>query len=564
MPNQIQATPLEIPPVEQPYIPGEFERFVQRLVGTPVRRLGAEMVTGSTDWRSAELTAVVPPDYVVSPGDEILLLLWGSVDADLRLVVDRAGRINVPRVGAIQVGGIRHMDLVPLIERRVGQVFKNFQLSVTLGQLRGVRVVVTGFVAKPGVYTVSALSTVVGALMRAGGPAAAGSFRQIDLRRNSALIARVDLYDLLLSGNRATDRVLQTGDVVHVGQVGPQVGVVGSVNRPVVVELLPGEVIDDALRMAGGFSAVADRNRLVIERLSDRSEQRVTELQLPRDAKSSLSQGDVLRILSSTELILSTARQTKRIRVEGEVQRPGEYLLPPDSTLQDALKIAGGLSRGAFLYGSQFTRESVRATQQENYERALRDLETDFARSSSNQRLASSDDVARAQVQATGTARLIDRLRALKPGGRVVLQLTPSDTELPSLVLEDGDRLYVPPKPTTVGVFGSVFNTGSYLFDDGRTLDDYLRLAGGPTKGADHASIFVARSNGQVISGRQRGGDSWWGNSSRIGEVKAEPGDTVFVPEEMDKTTAIQAAKDWTQILYQFGIGLAGIKSALN
>jgi polysaccharide biosynthesis/export protein len=129
-------------------------------------------------------------------------------------------------------------------------------------------------------------------------------------------------------------------------------------------------------------------------------------------------------------------------------------------------------------------------------------------------------------------------------------------------VLEDGDRLYVPPRPTTVGVFGSVFNTGSYLYGDGRTLDDYLRLAGGPTKGADEGSIFVIRSNGQVISGRQSGSDSWFRSGTQVSSVRAEPGDTIFVPEEMDKTTFVQAAKDWTQILYQFGIGIAGIVSA--
>lgn len=561
-PTLLQTGDGESRQAETPYVPGEFERFVQRQSAVPVKRLGAELVTGNLSGRAAELSTSVPTDYVVSQGDEVLVLLWGSVDADLRLIVDRAGRISIPRVGAIQVSGVRHVDLLPLIERRVSQVFKNFQISVSLGQLRGMRVFVTGFAVKPGVYTVSALSTVVSALMHAGGPSSSGSFRQIELRRNSALVSRIDLYDLLLRGDRSTDRLLQSGDVVHVGPVGTQVGVIGSVNRPVVAELLPGEVVEDALRMAGGLSAVADRSRVAIERLSERTERRVSELQLPQDVRSALGQGDVLRVFSSTEVVLSTQRQTKRIRVDGEVQRPGEFLMRPDSTLQDAIQRAGGLSSGAFIYGSQFTRESVRATQQENYERALRDLETDFARAASSQRITSTDQVAQTQLQTAGTARLIERLRALQPSGRVVLQLTPDSADLPSLVLEDGDRLYIPPKPTTVGVFGSVFNTGSYLYGDGRTLEDYLRLAGGPTKGADRASIFVVRSNGQVISGRQRGGDSWWGGNSRIGEVKAEPGDTVFVPEETDKTTFIQSAKDWTQILYQFGIGIAAIKNA--
>lgn len=564
-PAEAEADPAEtVRAPAIPYVPGEFERFVQRLAGVEVRRLGAELVTGNADGRTAEAGMVVPPDYVAAPGDEILLLVWGSVDADLRLVVDRAGRISIPRVGSVQVAGVRHADLAGVVEKRVAQVFKNFQLSVSLGQLRGMRVFVTGHAVRPGTYTVNALSSVVGVLMRAGGPSASGSFRQIELKRAGATVARFDLYDLLLRGDRSADRLMQAGDVVHVSQVGTQVAVIGSVNRPVVVELLAGEGISSALGMAGGFSAVADRSRVAIERLKDRSTERVSELALPRDAAAALSVGDVVRVFSSADSVLSIQRQNKRVRVDGEVLRPGEYVLPPESTLQDAIRAAGGLSQAAFLFGTHFSRESVRATQQENYERALRDLEMDFARASGTQRVSSSEQVLQLQAQATATSRLIDRLRALQPSGRVVLQLDVNTTDLPSLVMEDGDRLYIPPKPTTVGVFGSVFNTGSYLYGSGRTLGDYLRLAGGPTKGADQGSIFVVRANGQVISARQDGSSSWFGESSSIRRSAAEPGDTVFVPEEMDKTTFIQSAKDWTQILYQFGIGIAGIKSAVK
>lgn len=545
----------------QPYVPGEFELFVQRSSGAPARRLGAELATES---RTADAGAVVPPDYVIAPGDEVLLLLWGSVDADLRLVVDRAGRIAVPRVGSIQVGGVRHADLHAAIERRVGQAFKNFQLSASLGQLRGIRVYVTGFVVKPGSYTVGALSTVVGALMSAGGPSAAGSFRHIELKRAGKQVARFDLYDLLLRGDRSADRLIQSGDVVHVGAVGTQVGVVGSVNRPAVVELVAGEGVADALAMAGGFSAVADRTRLALERLQDRTTQRVAELQLPRDAGLKLDHGDLVRAFSATDALLSTQFQNKRVRIDGEVLKPGEYLLPPASTLRDAIRAAGGLAPAAFVYGAQFSRESVRATQQENYDRALRDLETDLARNVGSQRVSSADQATQNEAQATATARLMERLRVLRPSGRVVLQLEPESMDLPELALEDGDRLYIPPRPTTVGVFGSVFNTGSYLHSPERTLNDYLRLAGGPTKGADEDSIFVVRASGQVISGLQRGGAWFASGGDRIGSVGALPGDTIFVPQELDRTTFVQLAKDWTQILYQFGIGLAGIKNAIQ
>ena len=547
-----------------PYVPGEFERFVQSHAGpsVEVRRFGAELISGGFDGRASESSPLVPGDYLIAPGDEVLLTLWGSVDADLRLIVDRGGRISVPRVGTIQVAGVRHAELHDVVSRRVGQLFKNFQLSVTLGQLRGIRVLVTGFVQRPGAYTVTSLSTVVTVLMRAGGPGASGSFRAIELRRGGQQLAAFDLYDLLLKGDRSADRILQAGDVVHVGPVGVQAGFVGSVNKPVVVELKPGETVADALRIAGGFSAVADRSRLAIERLQDRNGARVVQLDLPAGLAQALHHGDILRAFSAVDIALPVQRQSKRVRVEGEVQRPAEYVLPEGSSMADALRAAGGLTGSAHVFATEFTRESVRLTQQENYERALRDLETNFARASSSRRIASADEAAGETLRSGTTSRLLDRLRALKPNGRIVLQMAPDSQALPDLALEDRDRIYVPARATTVGVFGSVFNAASYLYSPGRNLDDYLRLAGGPTRGADQSSVFVVRANGNVVSNQQD--PSWFKRSSAVGQLPAEPGDTVFVPEEIDKSTFVQSAKDWTQILYQLGIGIAGIKSAVR
>ena len=493
----------------------------------------------------------------MQPGDEVVLTLWGGVDANLRLLVDRTGRIAVPRVGAISVAGVRLADLNDVIGRRVAQVFKNFQLSASLGQLRGIRVYVAGFVARPGSITVSSLSTVVNALMRSGGPSAAGSFRNVQLRRGRDVVTSVDLYELLLKGDRSADRVMQPEDVIFVGPVGPQVALIGSVNQPAIFEMKAGETINDLLQMAGGFATVADTTRLAIERLDDRNTVRITQIELPQGQATLLRNGDVLRAFNSTSVALPVQRQNKRVRVEGEVARPGEFVLPPQSSVSDALRAAGGFTPAAYVFGTEFSRESVRLTQQENYERALRDLETEFAKATSTQRTSTADEAAAQSARATGTTRLIERLRAIRPTGRVVLQLRPDSTELPELALEDGDRLYIPPRPTTVGVFGSVFNGGSYLYSSDRNLAEYLNLAGGPTRGADQASVFVIRANGSVVANPQ--GKGWFSSKQDLATVKAEAGDTVFVPEEINKTTFVQDAKDWTQILYQFGLGIAGL-----
>ncbi len=559
-----------LPLLRQDSVPSEFERFVQSFLpadAPPIRRFGAELVidprdsSPMADFAAAPVDAIdaspiVPGDYAIRPGDEIALAIWGSAEADLKLLVDRSGRIVVPRVGAINLAGVRYADLHAVIDRRVAQVFRNYQMSVSLGQLRGVRVFVTGFVKRPGNVVVNSLSSVLHVLMRSGGPNAAGSFRDIQLWRGGAVIGRFDLVDLMLKGDRSADQTVQSDDVIHIGPVGSQVAVIGSVNQPVVVELKNGEGIADALRMAGGFNAVADRSRVTIERLSDRSGRRVAELNMADAAAAPpLSAGDLIRVFSAVSSVLSKEKQNRRVRIEGEVLSPGDFVLPPGSRIADAIRAAGGMTPTAYVFGTEFNRDAVRQTQQENLDRALRDFETQLASSAAGQRVSSAEE----SGTHTANARLVERLRQVRPTGRVVLQLQPHSTELPDLPLEEGDRIYIPSRSTTVGVFGSVFSSGSFLFSPDRNLDEYMRLAGGPTRGADTASAFVIRPNGSVVSVRQNGG--WFGSGGTFADLKAEPGDTIFVPEELNKTTFLQAAKDWTQVFYQFGLGIAAAKT---
>jgi len=554
--------------------PSEFEVYVNNKafpnqIQAPdmpltIRRLGARLITDQNRGdETIDYSPLVPPDYLVSAGDEIVLSIWGSVDAELRLMVDRSGRITVPRVGPIMVSGVRYADLPATISQRVAQTFKNFQLSVSLGQLRGVRVYVTGFVARPGAYTVNALSSIANAVVRAGGPSASGSFRDIQLRRGNGLVSTLDFYDLLLAGNRNADKLVQADDVIHVGPIGPQVAMIGSVNRPAIFELKPGETVADALRMAGGFAAVADTRRLTLERVDERATVRVIQIDMAQANQFELRSGDVFRAFNAVTLATSQQRQNKRVRVEGEVLKPGDYVLPAQSSIDDAIRAAGGLTAGAYVFGTEFTRESVRLTQQENYDRVLRNLETELSLSNSTQRITSRDEADAQTGRSTATTQLIGRLRSIKPSGRVVLQLPPDTRDLPNLVLEDGDRLFIPPVPTSVGVFGSVFNAGSYLREDGLTLADYLRQAGGPKRGADAGSTFVLRANGTVVSNLQ---EKTWGSglNGNFERIPALPGDTLFVPEELDKTTFVQYAKDWTQILAQFALGVAAFVTLTN
>jgi protein involved in polysaccharide export with SLBB domain len=556
-----------------PYVPSEFERYVQTKVSPSplrpgqaqerqerVRRFGSLLLTDPTLYGSTQdPLPTVPGDYVVKEGDEVVVTVWGPVDADLHLVVDRAGRISVPRVGAINVAGVRASDLQDVISRRVAVVFKNFQLAATVGQVRPMRVFVSGYARRPGSITVNGLASVLHAIMRAGGPSAAGSFRDIHLRRGGQEIAAFDLYDVVLKGDRGVDLVLHPDDVIFIGPIGTQVAMIGSVNQQAIFELKAGETLADLLRMAGGFTAVADRTKVAIERLADRTSGLVSELKLPDHYTDALGTGDIVRAFSAVVSAQPQERQNKRIHIEGEVAHPGDYVLPPGSRLSDALNIAGGLTAAAYPYGAEFTRESVRMTQQENYNRALRELETDMAKNESTFRVSSAEEVNAQNANSAANARLIERLRQVRPTGRVVLQIAPDAKTLPDMALEDGDRLSVPAAGTSVGVFGSVFSSGSFVFVPHRNTGDYLGLAGGPTRSADQDSMFVIHANGSVVSARQ--GASFWSSSNQFASAEVLPGDTLFVPDKLDRTTFTQDAKDWTQILYQFGLGLAGIKA---
>jgi protein involved in polysaccharide export with SLBB domain len=538
--------------------PSEFESFVLDLTGVGVRAFGRDLanVVGQND---VDYSSQVPPDYIVSVGDEIALSIWGSVDANLRVTVDRGGRITIPRVGTMLVAGIRYDELTQAIKAQVGRIFHNFEVSASLGRLRGVRVFVTGFVERPGAYTVSSLSTISGAILRAGGTGAAGSLRDIRLIRKGKEIAHVDLYKVLLKGDRAGDVAVLADDVIQVAAIGPQIAIVGSVNSPAAFEIVPDDTVADVLQMAGGFNSVADRSRLVIEALSDRATSGVKELALPADLSAKPSAGDVYRAMSAVALRMPILRQNKHVSIEGEVRHPGEYLLPPNATTEDAIAAAGGLTPLAYVYGMELDRESTRRQQALNYDRALRDLETQFTLSATTQRATTADEAAgRSQATASVNA-LFMRLKEIKPSGRIVLQLPPDTTVVPRLALENSDHIIIPPVPTTVGVFGSVFNGGSFLYQPNRELQYYLNLAGGPTPGANAKGAFVIRPNGSVVSIQQSA--HWFNSTSAFERVEAHAGDTIFVPEELDKSTFVQSLKDWTQILYQSALGFAALKT---
>jgi len=539
---------------KQPASPAanEFETFVSSAAGKPLRRFGAELLVPDARDFTAPPTTTVPPDYRLNPGDELLLGLTGSVQAtDLRLTIDEEGRIFVPRVGAIAVGGVRYGDVRDVIARQVSRQYRGFDLQVSVGRLHGITVYVTGFAATPGSYTVSSLSTLVNAVLAAGGPSSGGSFRSIQLRRDGKLVSDFDLYDLLLKGDKSGDAALRNGDVIYIAPAGEQVAVIGSVNREAIFEIAPNETLNDAVLYAGGVNTVADDSRLmVLDSLgkSDAGWQQVTAAEA-RTRKA--RRGDVVRVLSDVGIARPIDQQSVLVTISGEVARPGRYYFRPGTRMADVVAQAGGLTPQAFPYASVITRESVKAQQKLSFDRAIKDMEFQL----SAQPIVSAN---RAQLAQPGNLALVhsivDQLRTREPSGRLVFDLPVTAAALPGdVIVENEDTIYVPPRPVTVGVFGAVPSPASFAYREGSSIGDFVRSAGGVQQLGDKSEIFVVRANGTVLA-----------NGRKILRAPALPGDLVYVPIDANRGEFWARLRDITGSLFGGLVGAASISALVK
>ncbi|MFV0624322.1 SLBB domain-containing protein [Sphingomonas sp. ac-8] len=540
------------PAAEPPALASEFEAHVAVVVGKPLRRFGAELLVPEARDFTTPTTTAIPADYLLSPGDQLRLDLSGSVQgSNLRLTVDSEGRIFVPRIGAILVGGVRYGDLRDVVAAQVSRQYRNFTLEVGIARLRGLTIYVTGFARRPGAYTVNSVSTLVNAVLAAGGPSEGGSFRSIQLRRGGQLVSDFDLYDLLLRGDKTGDAVLRNGDVLHIAPAGEQVAVTGSVNREAIFEMGAGETLADAVAYAGGVSTVADANRLLVLDTLGNGNGGWQQLSAAEASTRPARRGDVVRVLTNVGIARPVAQQPVLVTLSGEVTKPGRYYVQPGARLADVVAQAGGLTREAFPYASVITRESVKAQQRESFARAVDDMELLL----STQPLVS---VNRAQLTSAGNLKLIEqvvaKMRAREPSGRLVFDLPVTAAALPAdLIVENNDIIQVPTRPVTIGVFGAVASPASFAYREGQTIGDAVESAGGIQSLGDKKEIFVVRANGTVLA-----------RGRRTLKMPALPGDLVFVPVEASRGEFWARLRDITSSLFGGLVGAASVRTLVE
>ena len=276
----------------------------------------------------------VPLKYVVGPGDEVKLLLWGRLNAQYNLTVDRDGKITIPQVGPMFVAGMTFEDMSKYLITQAEQIVGT-NIDVSMGALKTISVFVLGDVRRPGAYTIGSFATITDALVMVGGSSDIGSLRRIQLRRGSKLITTFDLYDLLLKGDKSKDVILQSGDVIFVPVTGPQVGIAGNVKRPAIYELKDRHDLHSLIEYAGGIIPSADTQQIQVERIVRGEKQIIVDVNdkhLDKAYSVALHDADLVKIFSIVDANVNA------IYLSGNVKRPGKYEYKPGMAIKDILK----------------------------------------------------------------------------------------------------------------------------------------------------------------------------------------------------------------------------------
>lgn len=559
-PMQYPTDPSELAPSKK----NNFVDYVQTATGQHLELFGASLFR-NTNRFAAQESAQVNGDYVIGPGDELQIRGWGMIDLDVTAAVDRNGTVYLPRVGAVKVSGVKYRDLQGYLKKAVARVFTNFELTASISQSRALQIYVVGHAQRPGTYTVSSMSSLLNALFLSGGPAASGSMRNIQLKRGNEVVSSFDLYDVMVKGDKTHDATLRDGDVIYIPEVGPLVALTGNVKTPALYEL-KGEraSVAELLGWAGGVDSPAEQKQVVIEKSVNNVYQPVADLvagsagMAAQLAAVPVLPTDIIRVFAPGAVPVETQLKTEYVRVSGEVGQSGVFQIRKGETLRELVARVGVTERG-YIFATEVKRESLRRVQQQKLDEIANRYEQE-AESSATARVASTTDKDAIAIQAAELERqrrISERLRSIRAEGRIALEFENSDVEvknMPDLVLQDGDSIAIPRRPGTVQVLGSVFQPTTSVYKPRRTVKDYIQLAGGATASADTSEIYVLRADGTARGGGSQG---WFGSASGM---IVNPGDTIVVPDAIERGSWRQSLKEWTAIFYQFGLGAAGLK----
>ncbi|WP_377476847.1 SLBB domain-containing protein [Olivibacter oleidegradans] len=409
-----------------------------------LRIFGADIFQGSNTKFEPNLRMATPKNYVIGADDELLLELYGNSEASYSLTVSPEGAINIPYVGVVPIAGITIEQAIIRIKDKMGAIYSGLRngstrLNVSVGNIRSIRVIVTGEVVKPGTYTLPSVATAFNALYAAGGPNDKGTMRQIKIIRNDREESIIDVYDFLLNGSLRNNIVLQDQDIIQVAPYLSRVEIRGRVKRPAIFELKEGETFNQLLTYAGGFDEEAYRTRITVFK-NTATERRVEDVLASQFGVYLPQSGDKYRVGKILD------RYTNRVRISGAVFRPGVYELSQGLTLSMLIKKADGVKEDAFMNRGYITRLK------ENLEKEQ------VAFSVADILAGTQNDIPLKREDEVVISSIFDLKTAYK-----------------------------------IQIDGEVRNAGTYDFAEGMTLKELIVQAGGFTEAASAKRIEIAR-----------------------------------------------------------------------
>lgn len=441
------------------------EKIQQQVVQPELSQFGYDLFDQAPSTFAPVRNLPVPADYIVGPGDNLVVQVYGKLNVEYQLVVTRDGRLLVPELGPIQVSGLRFAEVQELLRARFAEQIIGAKAVTTMGDLRTITVLVVGEVNEPGDYSVSGLATLLNTLISTGGVKRSGTLRNIELKRRGEVLATFDLYDVLLRGDTSGDLPLQDQDVIFVPPIGPTVGIGGEVQRPAIYELLGPSNVGELIDLAGGLLPTASLADAHIERIQDGDRYTLVAIPLnvPSGRATMTKPGDIIRIFPVTRAMEDV------VLLSGHVLRPGGFQYRPGMRVSDLLTSPRELRPNADVSFGLLRRESPQT-------RRIQVGYLDIARifrypdSRADPLLEPRDEVIvfdLGQPRAERVANLVRDLRTQSEPGR-----------FPPMVVE---------------VRGQVRNTGDFPLAARARLLDVLGFAGGVLPDADTRYGLIAR-----------------------------------------------------------------------
>jgi len=470
-------------------------------------------------------------EYLINIGDIVNIRIWGAFEFSADIPVDTQGNIFLPKVGTVQVLGVRNKDLLAVVEDKIKKSYKEMVfVYANVATYQPITVFVTGNVNAPGLYQGMSSDSVLQYIDRAGGITLKyGSFRDIDIVRGSKIVKKVDLYSFLVSGRNDLFQ-FQSGDVIAVNNIMNQVTVLGDVKRPFKFEFADGMVpVRQLLSLA---MPKPETTNFTITRWQLNNQEQLISGALQDIRNAHILAGDTVEFFSD-----HTANLNK-ISVTGEHDGLNTILVKKDDSLGSVLlriKLNGRSNPAAV----QVFRKSVAEQQKQLLLAYLQSLETAILRTSS----VSTEDSQIRSIENKAYMDFIERARQVQPKGQIVIN---DSTDLHSVYLEDGDQIYIPPITNLASVQGEVSIPGTHTYVPGYSAYDYIKLTGGMTDNADEGNILILAQNGGVKKYESEG---------QLKDALVHNGDSILVMPEVSVNN-LQIAKSITQIMYQIAVSV--------